>query len=133
MTVVEFPKAKTAARQQARRLAASKPRCSKNGTPEERAAKAGPVVERVRIPRRSKNGTPEQRAAKKASVAIVAIAPQRADRIVASVVKLVRKDQGATQSGKPRETLAARREAMSALYEAMVEQMEPSDPGPSAA
>jgi hypothetical protein len=39
MTVVEFPKPKTAYNREARRLAASKPRRSKNGTPEERAAK----------------------------------------------------------------------------------------------
>jgi hypothetical protein len=133
MTIVEFPKSLAAAnrveRRAARSAAASKPRNSKNGTPEERAAKAGPVVDRVRIPRRSKNGTPEERAAKKPSAAIVEIAPRRADRIVASVVKLLRKDEGVAQSGVPRETLAARREAMSAL----VEQMEQSDPGPSAA
>jgi hypothetical protein len=113
MTVVEFPKPK-AYNREARRLAASKPRCSKNGTPEERAAKAGPVADRVRIPRRSKNGTPEERAAKKASAAIVAIAPQRADRIAASVVKLIGKDEGA------------------ALLK-FVRQTEQSDPGPSAA
>jgi hypothetical protein len=134
MTVVEFRKPKVTQNQrsynrEARRLAASKPRRSKNGTPEERAAKAGPVVDRVRIPRRSKNGTPEQRAAKKTSAAIVAIAPQRADRIVPSVVRLLRKDDAAAKSSAPRDTLAARREAMSAF----VEQMEPSDSGPSAA
>jgi hypothetical protein len=65
--IVEFPKAKTAYSRAARSLAASRPRRSKNGTPEERAAKAAPVVARVVIPRRSKNGTPEERAAKKAA------------------------------------------------------------------
>jgi hypothetical protein len=109
MTVVEFRKPKVTQNQrsynrEARRLAASKPR-------------------------RSKNGTPEQRAAKKTSAAIVAIAPQRADRIVPSVVRLLRKDDAAAKSSAPRDTLAARREAMSAF----VEQMEPSDSGPSAA
>jgi hypothetical protein len=137
MTVVEFRKPTATQNQrssynrEARRLAASKPRNSKNGTPEERAAKAGPVVDRVRIPRRSKNGTPEERAAKKASAPIVEIAPQRADRIVASVVKLVGKGEGAAQSGPPRDTLAARRKAMLALVE-FAEREEQSD-GPSAA
>jgi hypothetical protein len=131
MTVVEFPKPQGYSRE-ARRLAASKPRNSKNGTPEERAAKAGPVVERVVIPRRSKNGTPEQRAAKKASAAILEIAPRRADRIVASVVKLVRKDEGAAKSRAPRETMAERREAMSVLATALGLE-DQSDPGPSAA
>jgi hypothetical protein len=109
MTIVEFPKTKTraAVRQAARRLAASKPRCSKNGTPDERAAK-------------------------KASAAIVEITPRRADRIVASVVKLLGKNEGAAQPGAPRDTLAARREAMSALLK-LAEQTEQSDPGPSAA
>jgi hypothetical protein len=133
MTVVEFPKSLAAAnrveRRAARSAAASKPRNSKNGTSEERAAKAGPAVDRVIIPRRSKNGTPDERAAKKASAAIVAIVPRRADRIVASVVQLLGKDEGAPRSDAPRETLAARREAMSVL----VEQLEQSDPGPSAA
>jgi hypothetical protein len=131
MTVFEFPKAK-AYNREARRLAASKPLNSKNGTPEERAATAGPVVERVRIPRRSKNGTPEARAAKKASAAILEIAPRRADRIVASVVKLVRNDEGAAKSRAPRETMAARREAMSVLATALGLE-DQSDPGPSAA
>jgi hypothetical protein len=135
MTVVEFPMtrgaANRAARKAARSAAASKPRNSKNGTPEERAAKAGPAVDRVIIPRRSKNRTPEARAAKKTSAAIVEIAPRRADRIVASVVKLVRKDEGAAQSGAPRETLAARRKAMLALLE--FAEQEQSDSGPPAA
>jgi hypothetical protein len=68
--IIEFPK-KNAAWRAAKRLAASRPRRSKNGTPEERAAKAAPAAARVVIPRKSKNGTPEERAAKKASAAIV--------------------------------------------------------------
>ena len=117
-TIVEFPKAKGAANRAARRaarsLAASKPRRSKNGTPEERAAKAGRVVERAIIPRRSKNGTPEERAAKRATASVVEIAPRGADRIVASVVKLLGKDEG------------------DALLK-FVRQADQSDPGPSAA
>jgi len=57
--IVKFPYSAS------RRVAARRPRRSKNGTPEERAAKlpaeAGPATV---IPRRSKNGTPEERAAK---------------------------------------------------------------------
>jgi hypothetical protein len=72
MTVVEFPKPKTYNRE-ARRAAASKPRNSKNGTPEERAAaKANGPFRKVPFkPRRSKNGAPEERAAKKAAGAAV--------------------------------------------------------------
>ena len=48
-----------------RREASRQPRRSKNGTPEERTAQAGPPrADRVRKQRRSKNGTPEERAAK---------------------------------------------------------------------
>jgi hypothetical protein len=56
-----------------RRLVARRPRRSKNGTPEERAAKAAsrPTIDGPRIPRRSKNGTPEERAAKKAPAAVL--------------------------------------------------------------
>jgi hypothetical protein len=62
--IVDFPK--TAARRAAKRLASSKPRRSKNGTPEERAAKAvAAVVERVIVRRRSKNGTPDERGPKR--------------------------------------------------------------------
>jgi hypothetical protein len=50
-----------------RRIACRQPRWSKNGTPEERVAKAAAVVDRPVKPRRSKNGTPEERAAKRAA------------------------------------------------------------------
>ena len=57
--IVKFPYSAS------RRVVARRPRRSKNGMPEERAAKrtaeAGPATV---IPRRSKNGTPEERAAK---------------------------------------------------------------------
>ena len=56
--IVDFPK--TAARRAAKRLAASKPR-------------------------RSKNGTPEERAAKKASPSIVELTPHRAMRTAAEL------------------------------------------------
>jgi hypothetical protein len=49
----------------------------KNGTPEQRSAKAGPAIERGRKQRRSKNGTPEERAAKQQSAQIVHIVPRR--------------------------------------------------------
>ena len=59
-----------AGRRAARQEAARKPRRSKNGTPEERAAaKANGPFRKVPFkPRRSKNGTPEERAARKAAV-----------------------------------------------------------------
>jgi hypothetical protein len=50
-----------------RRIACRRPRRSKNGTPEERAAKATAIVDRPIKRRRSKNGTPEERAAKRAA------------------------------------------------------------------
>jgi len=66
-----------------RRLDSRRPRRSKNGTPEERAAKAAAqppkqVVDLKRQaaakrPRRSKNGTPEERAAKRAAAASAAV------------------------------------------------------------
>jgi hypothetical protein len=77
MTIVKFPTAKTVAsrveRRAERRAAASKPRNSKNGTPEERAAARanGPFRKVPFKPRRSKNGAPEERAAKKAAGAAV--------------------------------------------------------------
>lgn len=64
-------------RAQRRREAARRPRRSKNGTPEQRAAKACPGIERERKQRRSKNGTPEERAAKQQSAQIVHIGPRR--------------------------------------------------------
>ena len=60
-----------------RRQAARRPRRSKNGTPEERAAKAGPPIEREIKRRRSKNGTPEERAAKQRSAQIVHLGQRR--------------------------------------------------------
>ena len=64
MTVVKFPY------KVSRRLAARRPRRSKNGTPEERAAKRATEAEpRIIIPRRSKNGSPEERAANKPTAA----------------------------------------------------------------
>ena len=60
--IVKFPYSAS------RRVAARRPRRSKNGTPEERAVKR--VVEAAPapvIPRRSKNGTPAERAAKAAA------------------------------------------------------------------
>ena len=50
-----------------RRIACRRPRRSKNGTPEERAAKAAVIVHRPLKRRASKNGTPEERAAKRAA------------------------------------------------------------------
>jgi hypothetical protein len=76
MTVVRFP--------YSRRDAARRPRRSKNGTPEERLAKAGPAAFRSVPfkPRRSKNGTPEERAAKLPPAAVIMdLAPERALRV----------------------------------------------------
>ena len=71
--IVDFPP--LAARRAAKRLASSRPRRSKNGTPEERAAKAAlaPTVGDPRVikRRRSKNGTPEERAARRTSANVV--------------------------------------------------------------
>jgi hypothetical protein len=69
----------------AKRLAARRPRSSKNGTPEERLAKAGPAAFRSVPfkPRRSKNGTPEERAAKlPPQAAVIDLAPERALRLM---------------------------------------------------
>jgi hypothetical protein len=84
--IVEFPTAKTAASRAAKRLAASRPRRSKNGTPEERAAKAGtaPAADRPRIPRRSTNGTPGERAAKMASATVLDVTSRLASRAAAA-------------------------------------------------
>jgi hypothetical protein len=67
-----------------RRIAARRRRRSKNGTPEERAAKAAavPTAERVRKQRCSKNGSPEERAAKKPLAPIIDLASQRAKSVV---------------------------------------------------
>jgi hypothetical protein len=75
MTIVKFP--------YSRREAARRPRRSKNGTPEERDAKAGVAAFRSVPfkPRRSKNGTPEERAAKQPPAAIFDLAPERANRV----------------------------------------------------
>jgi hypothetical protein len=70
-----------------RRVAARRPRRSKNGTPEERAAARaalGPPAERHDPkPRRSKNGTPEERAAKKlpGPENIIDVTAERAKRV----------------------------------------------------
>jgi hypothetical protein len=66
-----------------RREAARRPRRSKNGTPEEREAKAGAAAFRAVPfkPRRSKNGTPEERAAKLQRAAVIDLAPQRELRV----------------------------------------------------
>ncbi len=75
MTIFKFP--------YSRREAARRSRRSKNGTPEEREAKAGAAAFRI-VPfkkRRSKNGTPEERAAVKPAAAIVDLAPERALRV----------------------------------------------------
>jgi hypothetical protein len=50
-----------------RRIVARRPRRSKNGTPEERAAKAEPKPASPPRQRCSKNGTPQERAAKLAA------------------------------------------------------------------
>ena len=85
MTIVEFPTAKAAARRAVKRAAASKPRNSKNGTPEERATKANGPVRKVPFkPRRSKNGTPQERAAKKASATVVDVTSRRERRAAAT-------------------------------------------------
>jgi hypothetical protein len=60
MTVIKLPYSVT------RRWQARRPRRSKNGTPEERAAAQPTVVSGAPAkPRRSKNGTPEVRAARR--------------------------------------------------------------------
>ena len=67
-----------------RREAARRQRRSKNGTPEEREAKAGAAAFRAVPfkPRRSKNGTPEERAAKlQTAAAVIDLAPERANRL----------------------------------------------------
>jgi hypothetical protein len=66
-----------------RRIHARKPRRSKNGTPEERAARtpaAAPTELSVR--RRSKNGTPEERATRKTAIqaTILSLKNRRAGR-----------------------------------------------------
>lgn len=72
--IVKFPN-----RSYKKRLAARRPRRSKNGTPEERAAKAPPASPPTpgvhNKQRRSKNGTPEQRAARKRSATVIKIEP----------------------------------------------------------
>jgi hypothetical protein len=84
--LITFPKARTGASRAKKRAAASRPRKSKNGTPEERAAKAAalPAVARVIIPRPSKNGTPEERAAKRAATATVVDVTSRLTRRAAA-------------------------------------------------
>jgi hypothetical protein len=75
MTIFKFP--------YSRREAARRPRRSKNGTPEERDAKAGAAAFRI-VPfkaRRSKNGTPGERAATKTAAAVIDLAPERASRV----------------------------------------------------
>jgi hypothetical protein len=57
-----------------RRIFARRPRRSKNGTPEERAAAQAAetaTTEPAHKQRRSKNGTPEQRAAKVAACTVI--------------------------------------------------------------
>ena len=68
-----------------RRMSARLPRRSKNGTPEERAAKAtaAPASGEPRKQRRSKNGTPEQRAVKKPLAAILDLAAASLERRIA--------------------------------------------------
>jgi hypothetical protein len=59
--IVKFPAART------RRITSRRPRRSKNGTPEERAARLEATLvrhEQARKPRGSKNGSPEERSAK---------------------------------------------------------------------
>jgi hypothetical protein len=75
MTIFKFP--------YSRREAARRPRRSKNGTPEEREAKAGAAAFRSVPfkPRRSKNGTPGERAARQTAAAVIDLAPERADRV----------------------------------------------------
>jgi hypothetical protein len=75
-----------AARRAARQEAARKPRRSKNGTPEERAAaKANGPFRKVPFKqRRSKNGTPEERSGKQAAQATagpVDLGPVRIERV----------------------------------------------------
>jgi hypothetical protein len=88
MTIVEFPN--VTARRAGRRDAARKPRRSKNGTPEERAAaKANGPFRKVPFkPRRSKNGTPEERAAKKAASTIIELETVRPKTTARAVVHL---------------------------------------------
>ena len=78
--IVEFPY------HAARRAFARRPRRSKNGTPEERAAAqatATAATEPIRKQRRSKNGTPEMRGAKAASSATVIELPRHTVPVVA--------------------------------------------------
>ena len=72
-----------------RRITCRRPRRSKNGTPEERAAKSAVVVDRPIKRRQSKNGTPKERAAKRAAAmpnggtpATVAELPAPAPRVL---------------------------------------------------
>jgi hypothetical protein len=66
-----------------RREAARRQRRSKNGTPEEREAKAGAAAFRIVPfkPRRSKNGTPGERAATKTAAAVVDLVSARANQV----------------------------------------------------
>jgi hypothetical protein len=77
--IVKFPYSAS------RRVVARRPRRSKNGTPEERAAKraveAGPATV---IPRRSKNGSPEERAAKASPGTVINVASRLASRAEAA-------------------------------------------------
>jgi hypothetical protein len=84
--IVEFPYSAS------RRAFARRPRRSKNGTPEERAAAQAAttaVAEPVRKLRRSKNGTPEERAAKAIRTATVIELPRRTTSTVASTLLAV--------------------------------------------
>jgi hypothetical protein len=77
--IVKFPYSAS------RRVVSRRPRRSKNGTPEERAAKlvseGAPVPV---IPRRSKNGTPEDRAAKASLGTIIDVKSRLASRAEAA-------------------------------------------------
>jgi hypothetical protein len=85
--IVEFPY------RASRRAFARRPRRSKNGTPDERAAAAAQAAttaatDPVRKQRRSKNGTPEERAVRKALLAtpidLTASRAKRVERAMAS-------------------------------------------------
>jgi hypothetical protein len=73
--IVKFPYSAS------RRVAARRPRRSKNGTPEEREAKlASEAAPAPVISRRSKNGTPEDRAAKASLGTVIDVKSRLASR-----------------------------------------------------
>jgi hypothetical protein len=77
--IVKFPYSTS------RRVVARRPRRSKNGTPEERAAKLAPEAAPAPvIPRRSKNGTAEERAAKASLGTIIDVKSRLASRAEAA-------------------------------------------------